>query len=171
VFEMTKISPPVHNHSRQIFSDTLRRFFTRSASNTSGAAAIEFGIIVPILSLMVIAIADIGFGVYRKMQVEDAAQAGAEWAIRNGFDSNGISNAVTSATSASIAASPAPQQFCGCATGSSVNSATCGTPCPGGAMAGTYATVSAQLTYNTTLNYVVVPSNYNFSAQSTVRLQ
>ena len=164
-------NPPVHRHSRWISFSMFRRFFTRAARNTSGAAAIEFGIIVPILSLMVIAIADIGFGVYRKMQVEDAAQAGAEWAIRNGFDSNGISNAVTSATSASIAASPAPQQFCGCATGASVNSATCGTPCPGGAMAGTYATVSAQLTYNTTLNYVVVPSNYNFSAQSTVRLQ
>jgi hypothetical protein len=38
-------------------------------------------------------------------------------------------------------------------------------------MPGTYATVSAQLAYNTTLNYVVVPSNYNFSAQSTVRLR
>jgi Flp pilus assembly protein TadG len=150
----------------------LRRFLVRALGNTSGAAAIEFGVVVPVLALMVTAVIDIGFGVYRKMQVEDAAQAGAEWAIKNGFDANAISNAVTSATNASnINASPAPVQFCGCATGSTVSSATCGTPCPGGAQAGTYVTVSAQMTYNTTLSYPVLPSSYNFTAQSTARLQ
>jgi hypothetical protein len=120
---------------------------------------------------MVIAISDIGFAVYRKIQLEDAAQAGAQWAIRNGFDSNGISNAVTNATNSPIIASPAPQQFCGCATGSSISLATCDAPCPGGAMAGTYATVSAQLVYHTTLNYEVVPTTSILAAQSTVRLK
>ncbi len=168
---MTEVSPPVHHHSPQIFFDTLRRFFARARRDTSGVAAIEFSIVVPLLTLMTIAIADIGFGVYRKIQVEDAAQAGAEWAIRNGFDSTGISNAVTSATNASIIASPAPTQFCGCATGSSVSAAACGTPCPDGSLAGTYAAVSAQLTYNTTLNYGVAPTTYTFGAQSTVRLR
>jgi Flp pilus assembly protein TadG len=131
----------------------------------------EFAVVAPVLTVMVISIGDIGLGVYRKMQVEDAAQAGAEWAIRNGFDSTAISNAVAAATNASVAASPAPVQFCGCATGSSVSQVSCGTPCSGGALAGTYATVSAQLTYNTTLNYVVFPTSYNFGAQATVRLQ
>lgn len=122
---------------------------------------------------MVIAVSDIGMGVYRKMQVEGAAQAGTEYAIRNGFDVNAITNAVLSATNAStISVSPPPAQFCGCATGSSINSVSCGTPCPGGALAGTYVTVSAQMTYNTILTYPsVVPSSYNFAAQSTARLQ
>lgn len=164
-------SSAVYHEPRRVSSSAFRRLLTRVARNTSGAAAIEFGVVVPVLTLMVIAISDIGFGVYRKMQIEDAAQAGAEWAIRNGFDANEISNAVTSATNASIIASPAPAQFCGCATGSSVSPVACGTTCPGGALAGTYATVSAQLTYNTTLNYSIVPSTYNFGAQSTVRLQ
>jgi hypothetical protein len=96
----------------------------------------------------------------------------AEWAIRNGFDANAISNAVTNAINSSmISASPAPVQFCGCATGSSVTSATCGAPCPGGGQAGTYVTVSAQMTYNTILSYPVLPSSYNFTAQATARLQ
>lgn len=168
---MTTGSALVHRVSRAGSIGMFRRFFNRAARNTSGAAAIEFGVVVPLLVLMVTATIDIGFGVYRKIQLEGAAQAGAEWAIRNGFDANGISNAVTSATKASITASPSPVQFCGCATGSSVNPVACGTPCSGGALAGTYATVSAQLTYNTTLNYSVVPSTYNFGAQSTVRLQ
>jgi Flp pilus assembly protein TadG len=157
------------HHTSRIF----RRLLARAARSTSGAAAIEFAIVVPVLTLMVIAVSDIGFGVYRKMQVEGAAQAGAEYAIRNGFDINAITNAVLSATNAStISASPSPTQFCGCATGSSINSVSCGTPCPGGALAGTYVTVSAQMSYNTTLTYPpVVPSSYNFTAQSTARLQ
>lgn len=168
---MTAISPPGQRYSRRVLAHKLPQFFRRAERDTNGAAAIEFGVVVPMLTLMVIAIADIGLGVHRKMQVEDAAQAGAEWAIRNGFDSNGISNALTSATNASVIASPAPQQFCGCATGSSVSTVACGTPCPSGAMAGTYATVSAQLNYSTTLNYGIAPSTYTFAAQSTVRLQ
>jgi Flp pilus assembly protein TadG len=166
------VSPSsAHQQSHLVLAGKLRRFLARAAHNTSGAAAVEFGIVVPLLTLMVIAISDIGLGVYRKMQVEDAAQAGAEWVIRNGFDSTGISNAVSKATNASIIASPAPTQFCGCATGSSVSAVACGTPCPDGTLAGTYATVSAQLTYNTTLDYSVVPSTYTFGAKSTVRLQ
>lgn len=150
----------------------FRGFFARAAGNTSGAAAIEFGVIVPMLALMVTAVIDLGLGIYSKMQLEGAAQAGVEWAIRNGFDANAISAAVTSATSSSsISATPVPVQYCGCASGSSVSSATCGTTCPGGALAGTYVTVSAQVTYNTTLNYPTVPSTYNFATQSTARLQ
>lgn len=167
---MTTASPLIHRASRA--RGRLRRFFAPVAGDTSGAAAIEFGVVVPMLALMVTAVIDIGFGVHYKLQVEDAAQAGAAWAIRNGFDANAISSAVTGATGSSmISASPAPVQFCGCATGSSISSATCGTPCPGGAQAGTYVNVSAQMTYNTILSYPVLPSSYNLTAQSTARLQ
>ena len=149
-----------------------RRLLMRAAGNTSGAAAIEFGVIVPMLALMVTAVIDLGLGIYSKMQLEDAAQAGVEWAIRNGFDANAISTAVSSATNSSkITTSPAPMQYCGCASGSSITSATCGSPCPGGTQAGTYVTVSAQATFNTTLNYPMVPSTYTFATQSTARLQ
>jgi Flp pilus assembly protein TadG len=169
-FEMTTTDAPAHRPSRA--RNMFRRVLARAAGDTSGVAAIEFGIIVPILVLMVVATADIGMGFYRKMQVEDAAQAGAAWAIKNGFDANLISTAVTSATSApAISVSPAPVQFCGCASGSSISTVTCGTTCSGGALAGTYTTVSAQMTYNTILPYGFFPSTYNFSLQSTVRLQ
>jgi Flp pilus assembly protein TadG len=167
---MTTANASPHRPSRA--RSMLRRFLSRAASDTSGVAAIEFAIIVPLLVMMVVATAEIGMGFYRKMQVEDAVQAGAEWAIRNGFDANAMSSAVTSATSApAISASPAPVQFCGCASGSSIMTVSCGTICSGGVQAGTYTTVSAQMTYNTILPYRFVPSAYNFSSQSTVRLQ
>ena len=167
---MTRNGSPALRPSRAC--GRLRRLLARAAGNTSGAAAIEFGVVVPMLALMVTAVIDLGLGIYSKMQLEDAAQAGVEWAIRNGFDANAISTAVTSATgSTRISATPAPVQYCGCASGSSISSATCGSTCPDGALAGTYITVSAQVTYNTTLNYPAVPSTYNFATQSTARLQ
>src|SRR5229473_5057289 len=163
-FEMTTRSFPTYRLCRT--PGLLRRFLARVASNTSGAVAVEFGFIVPVLALMVVSVIDIGLGVYRKMQVEDAAQAGVQYAIAHGFDANAISNAVTSATNSSaITASPAPVQFCGCATGSGISTVSCGTTCSGGAVAGTYTVVSAQATYSSLLNYQIVPQTYNFSAQ------
>jgi Flp pilus assembly protein TadG len=150
----------------------LRRFLGCASSDISGAAAIEFSMLVPLVALMVTAVVDLGFGIYYKMQVEDAAQAGAEWAMRNGFDASAISTAVTAATNSSaISASPTPTTFCGCATSSSISTATCGSTCAGGAQAGTYASVSAQRTYNTILSYPIFPSSYNFTATATARLQ
>jgi Flp pilus assembly protein TadG len=167
---MTTHSSPGYRFCRR--TGLLRRFFARAASNTSGAVAVEFGFIVPVLALMVVSVIDIGLGVYRKMQVEDAAQAGLQYAIAHGFDVNAISDAVTSATNSSaITASPSPVTFCGCATGSGINTVSCGTTCPAGALAATYTTVSAQATYSTMLNYQVVPSTYTYSKQSTARLQ
>lgn len=137
-----------------------------------GVAAIEFGIMIPVFSLMVISVTDIGLAVYRKMQVENAAQAGAQYAIARGFNATAISNAVTSATNSSaVSASPEPVQFCGCPTSTGVDSVSCGTVCPGGATAGTYAKVSAQGTYYTLVNYQVVASTYSFNAQSMARLK
>ena len=149
----------------------VQRYLRAAARDTRGVAAIEFGLMIPVLSLMVVSVTDIGLAVYRKMQVEDAAQAGAQYAIAHGFDTSGISSAVTSATnSTAITASPPPAQFCGCPTSTGVSTVSCGTVCTGGAQAGTYLTVSAQATYYTLINYQIV-ANYTFNAQSTARLQ
>jgi len=137
-----------------------------------GVAAAEFGILIPILSLMVVSVTDIALALYRKMQVENAAQAGAQYAIARGFDVSGISNAVTNATNATdITASPAPVQFCGCPTSAGVSAVTCGTTCTGGTQAGTYTTVSARATYYTLIDYQIMAATYTYSAQSTARLQ
>jgi Flp pilus assembly protein TadG len=150
----------------------LPRYVHAALFDTRGAAAIEFGIMIPLLSLMLVSVTDIGLAVYRKMQVEEAAQAGAQYAIARGFDASGISNAVTSATnSTAITASPGAVQFCGCPSSTGVSTVSCGTVCTGGAQAGTYATVSAQATYYTLINYQIVAATYTYNAQATARLQ
>ena len=159
-------------HSRFRSVGTFRDLIGDVAHDTRAVAAVEFGFMVPLLSLMVVSVTDIGLAVYRKMQVENAAQAGAQYAIARGFSTSGISSAVTSATnSTAITASPSPVTFCGCPTGTGVSTVGCGTVCTGGAQAGTYTTVSAQATYSMLINYQIVAATYTYNAQSTARLQ
>ena len=142
------------------------------AKADSGIAAIEFAILGAVLCLIVVAIGDLGMGFYSYMQVQNSAQAGAQYAIVHGFNSTSIGNAVTNATSVSgITASPAPQQFCGCVSGATVATATCGTVCADGMSAGTYVSASAVRDYSTLISYPGFPASYHQTAISTVRIK
>jgi Flp pilus assembly protein TadG len=148
------------------------RFVGSDLEGSRAVAAIEFAILAPLLILMLVSAVDLGFGIYRRMQVQNAAQAGASYAMLHGYLPNSISSAVTSATALSgITASPGPSEYCGCPSTSGITSAPCSSTCPDGAVAGTYVTVSAEATYNTILPYPIVPNSYTFNAQSTVRIQ
>ncbi|HEX4635753.1 MAG TPA: TadE/TadG family type IV pilus assembly protein [Rhizomicrobium sp.] len=150
----------------------MRAFGKRFAKADDGVAAIEFAVLGAVLCLIVVAVGDLGLGFYSDMQVQNSAQAGAQYAAVHGFNSTSISNAVTNATSVTgITASPAPAQFCGCVTGTTMATATCGTTCANGMTAGTYVSVSAARTYSTLLSYPGFPASYSQAATSTVRIQ
>jgi Flp pilus assembly protein TadG len=137
-----------------------------------GVAAVEFALATPLLATLLTVLVDFGFGFYEKMQVEDAAQAGAQYALLYGWDSPAIQNAVTSATTLSgLTATPGPTKTCGCPSGTSVTSAGCGSTCANGLPAGTYVTVNAHATYTPIISYPVMGSTVTLSAQSVVRIQ
>ena len=149
-----------------------RKLVASARDDERGLSGIEFAIIAPVLILSFIATADFGLAIYAKMEVENAAQAGTQYAAVNGYTSSSVSSAVTSATSLSgLSASPAPTEFCGCPSTSGVTTATCGTNCASGAAAGTYVTASAQATYSTIVSYPGIPASYTFSSTSTVRIK
>lgn len=148
---------------------------TRSFSRTSlrcrrGTAAVEFALLAPLLISVLAAFADLGIGAYRHMQVVDAAEAGAQFAVRQGYNSAAIQGAVAGATGLS-SVSTSSTQFCGCPSGTALVTVGCGTTCPGGGAAGDYVSVSAQTQYTPLLPYPGLPTPLTLSAQSTVRLQ
>jgi Flp pilus assembly protein TadG len=155
---------------------TILKAIRSVAVGNEGSAALEFTIFAPILLGGAVCTMDLGLGMYRNMQVQHAAQAGAQYAISHGYDAAAISSAVTQATTyADISASPAPDQFCGCPSSTGVNSVTCGSTCTGGLAAGTYVTVSAGATYSTLVPYhAVLPAisnSFNLARQATVRIK
>jgi Flp pilus assembly protein TadG len=150
----------------------MRKRLTALWREVAGNSAIEFALLASPIILMMVGVADYGTATWRKMQLQHAAQAGAEYAIKSGFDATAISNAVTNATSYSdVSATPAPAQSCGCASGTTITAATCGSTCAGGAVAGSYVTVSAQATYTTLIPYPGIANSFALSTSATVRIQ
>ena len=142
-----------------------------AAATSRGTAAMEFGLAIPFLLILVVATVEVGFATYEAMQVYNSAEAGALYAAKNGFNSTAISNAVVNATSLTgVTASPAPAQFCGCPSTSGVTTTTCGATCSAGGTAGTYVQVNAAYTHTTILSYPTFGLPTTLTAQSVVRI-
>jgi len=148
------------------------RTWRRMLKCARGTAAIEFAILGGVFSAMMVVSGDLGLAYYANMQVQTSAQVGAQFAVMHGFNATSIRNAVVNATSTTgISASPDPVQFCGCPSGSTLSTATCGTVCPDGTGAGTYARVSASRTHTTLVAYPWLPASFAQTATSTVRIK
>lgn len=153
-----------------VFSKTLGAFFGRNRLAIAGVAALELSLVSPLLLTGVMGAGELGISIYRQTQVSFAAQAGADWAIAHGF--TGTSNAVVNATTyTAITATPAPSQFCGCATATGVTAATCGSTCSSGFKAGTYVTAYSQAQFTPIIPNPWQSSTVTLNAQATVRIQ
>jgi Flp pilus assembly protein TadG len=125
-----------------------RSFFGGFGSlGNAGAAAIELAIVAPMLAIILVGVAELGFAIRERMQVQEAAAAGALYAAQHGWNSAAISSAVTSNDSeGGVTATPAPTEFCGCPSASAIATVTCGVTCPDTILARTYVTVGASTT-------------------------
>jgi Flp pilus assembly protein TadG len=149
----------------------------------AGNALIEFAIIAPLLIVMCVYVADFGFYIYRQTELQHATQTGAQYAIEHGYNSTSISSAVTNdANDSSFTITTTPSEFCGCPSSTGVTQTAAGacaygSTCSGGAVAGSYVTVSTKATYNTIapvsgkLFTITVPSSYSLKGSATVRIQ
>ena len=153
----------------------LTRSIKRLIAARDGTAVVEMALVLPMIVGMIIGMTDLGMGAYTEMQVQNAAQAGAEYATRVGYNSVGITAAVTNATSLSgVTANPVPSQSCGCAQGTTVTLFNtvppCAQVCPSGTV-GTYVTVNAQASFTTLFSYPGLSSPMTLTASSVVRIK
>lgn len=162
----------VGNNRNFIALSKVRSALKLFARERRGVAAIEFSFVLPAMIVMVVCASDLGLGIYRNMQVQSAAQAGAQYAMWNTYSSTAISNAVTNATSYSgISASPAPAQYCGCADSTGLVTVTCGSSCATGRVYGKYVSVSSRATYTPILPYPLIASSFSLTGRADVRVQ
>jgi len=142
-----------------------------------GIAAVEFAIGASFLIVAMLGLYDFGRASWHRMQVAAAAQAGAAYAVANGFNATGIALAVRGATDfAAVTATPAPTMQCGCPNGTSgITAAACGSTCPVVAgvaqVAGYYATVSARGTYSFMFPYPYVAKPIVMNARAVGKMQ
>jgi Flp pilus assembly protein TadG len=137
-----------------------------------GTAAVEFALAMPMFLILLLGLVEVGFGTYQAMQVQDAAEAGALYVSKNGWNPSGIAAAVVNATGATgLTATPAAVEFCGCPTSTGISPVVCTSTCTGGVTPGTYVKVSAALPHQTILAYPGLPLPATLTGQSTIRLQ
>src|SRR5215469_2662304 len=145
--------------------------FRTCMRDSGGVAAIDFAVMAGLLMLIFILLTDLGLGVSAKMQVENAAQYGAQYAFNNGYDASAIQSAVESSSNLAEL-NVTPTSFCGCPGGSGVTSQSdCATPCGDGSTPGEFVSVLVTHTYVPILPYPGLQSGYALSSQSTVRLK
>ena len=177
---------------RTAVRQAIRRFLV-GEDGTEGAALVEFTIFAPLLVIMSIYTMDFGFFFYNRLAMQNAAQAGAHWAIANGiYNSIGIANAGANATGLASQITVTSTEFCGCPSTTGVtlqngNSppnpcasptptpAICsgGATCSGGALAGNYVAVCAKPTtaYTSFAPFGLAASFPSVNATATVRIQ
>jgi Flp pilus assembly protein TadG len=169
--------------ARESHAARAARSFIVGKDGASGAALVELTVFAPILVAMALYTIDFGMLAFRKMEVQYAAQAGAQFAIgQTGYDATTIATAVTNATRFT-AVTPSSSQFCGCvnpsnwAAGVSICAASCDL-CNGGVSTATcvighYVSVTATPTtpYTPLAPFGVAKGKYNLTATSTVRIR
>jgi Flp pilus assembly protein TadG len=153
----------------------MRRTLMPGAGLCGGNAAVEFGLLAPMLLILLTGIVEIGMAGYQSMQVQAAAEAGALYASIHGAASlTAVANAVVSATdTVGITATPAPTTFCGCpgAAGVVAQGTDCTTKCSDGTLPGSYVSVSASVTHTPIMPFLNLPIATTLVGRSTVRVQ
>lgn len=155
------------------------RTFISGAQGISGAVLVEFALFAPVPALLAIGTMDYGLYIFTRMEVQNAAQAGAQYAIsQTTYDSAAISSAVTHATKFT-AITAGSSQYCGCASaaGVAVCAASCDlcstASCPAKNQ-GNYIKVTATptTTYKPFISYTgILTGTPNMNAQATVRIR
>jgi Flp pilus assembly protein TadG len=153
----------------------LSRRFAGLARSTNGTSVVEFAVAAPVLLGLLVPVADLGMAFAQRQQVQQAVQAGAQYAASHPWHRdapNDITNAVRAASPISgLSVTPAPYQACGCPSGSAVATVTCGATCANGQIAGYYVVISAQLPYTPVLPYSALSDQVTLTGQATVRIR
>lgn len=143
----------------------------RLIESRDGSTAVEFALLAPMLLLLLAGLIDVSRLISQTMQVRAAAQAGADWAQRYGWNAAGVQSAVASATAlSSVVATPAPTQVRACVSGGQLVETTA-SECAAGVPSGEFVKVAAQAPFQGILPWpgIVLPETLAASAMVRVR--
>jgi len=132
----------------------MRGSWRRLWAAREGLGAVEFAFVAPVLAALLLGILDFGMAYWEKMEVANAADAGAQWGMTNTYNATSITTVATSATNLTLPSGNVnPSNPCGCATNSGVSIYSCGATCPDGTSPKTYVVVNTHVCYSTLFNW------------------
>jgi Flp pilus assembly protein TadG len=146
-----------------------------------GVSAVEFGLAAPVFLAALSPLIDLGLAFSQQIRVNQAAEAGAQYAAVNPYNTGtwatNVQNAVTNATTLSVTPNVGAET-CGCPNSTSTAIAggygtppSCTGTCPDGSSPGYYVTINAQVTYTSVMPYSILGTSTTLSSQAVVRIQ
>ena len=145
---------------------------TAGLGRANGQSMVELALAMPVLTLLLLGVADFGRLFYVWIAVNNAAQAAAQYgsqSVITAADATGIAQAAKTDGS-DIAGLSATASQCTCASGTSV------TVCSGtsynctNAPQATYVEVDTQATFHTLINYPGIPSPITVSGKAIMQV-
>lgn len=135
-----------------------------------GVSAAEFGMIAPAMIVLLAGLVDLAGAMQQTIRLENAARAGAQYAMSFPEDTAGIMAATAAATGGSDGTVAVVPAFCACPGGSTAAVSCEGTPCDGGP-SGVYVGVNITRPYAAVIGIggYVLPSTLTGSAVARVR--
>jgi len=153
------------------------------ARDRRGMSAVEFGLAAPVFLAMLTPVIDLGLAFSQQIRVNQAVEAGAQYASSNPYAgtswASAVSSAITNATSLSVNPSVGAET-CGCpnSTSTAIVTGSYGTPpnctsnsCPDGSSPGYYVTITGNVTYTSVMPYSILGSSATLSSQAVVRVE
>lgn len=142
----------------------------RIMQDVRGLAAVELALLLPILVLFLAGVIDFSRLASQRMQVRAAAQAGADYALRKGWNESAVASAITVSTKLKVEAQPSPRLMKACLSGSEIVE-TSTDSCPTGEKPGSYVLGSARAAFTPLMPWpgVVLPSSIEGSAFARVQ--
>ncbi len=146
-----------------------------------GQSAVEFGLVLPVLALMLVVVADFARVFFVSVAVNNAARAGAQFGSQTTTDAanpTGMQQAACDdygisvlATCKTILNPTASQCTCETPAGSVTACSTISSTYCSHTSTATYVTVNTSATYSTILNYPGVPHSYTLTGQAIMQVQ
>jgi Flp pilus assembly protein TadG len=148
----------------------MPRLLVRLRRCRQGVSAAEFGVIAPAMILLLAGLVDLAGAMQQTIRLENAARAGAQYAMSFPEDTAGITAATAAAAGGSGATVSVEPAFCACPGGGTTRVSCEGTPC-GGGPSGVYVGISITRPYAAVIGIggYVLPATLSGSAVARVR--
>jgi Flp pilus assembly protein TadG len=152
-----------------------RQMLTTGAGSERGSSLVEFGLMIPVLGLLLLGVVDMGRAFYLSIEVSNAAYAGARYGSQNYTDTTGMQNAaIADATDvAGLTATATYGCVCSQSTTTSSGNNKCTSPptCTGnGNWVVYYATVTTSATYTPLFtHWPGLPTSIPLGGSATIR--
>jgi Flp pilus assembly protein TadG len=138
------------------------------AAREQGASLVEFGLMLPFLTLLLLGVIDFGRAYYMQVEVSNAAYTGALYGTQNPTDATGMQNAATGDAADITGMSATATYGCECSDGSNVV-ASCTSQPSCGVNVVNYVRVTTSATYKTMFPWPGIPSSISLGGSARLR--